>query len=81
VAQAGSDELLGALGAAIRAQRTARGDTQERLAEAAGLHTTYLSDVERGRRNIGIINVDRLARALGVDLVALMRETEARRRC
>ena len=58
----------------------ARGLTQERLAEGAGLHTTYLSDVERGLRNIGVINLDRLASALSVDLATLMREVERQRR-
>ena len=53
--------------------------TQEGLAEGAGLHTTYVSDVERGLRNIGVINLDHLASALSVDLVALMGEVENRR--
>lgn len=79
VASRASNELLGALGAAVRSLRVARGITQERLAEAAGLHTTYVSDVERGLRNIGVINLDHLAVALSVDLVALMREVEERR--
>ena len=69
-----------ALGAVVRTFRLARGLTQERLAEGAGLHTTYVSDVERGRRNIGIINVDRMARALATDLVELMAAVEAERR-
>lgn len=74
-----SNELLRALGVAVRAFRTSRGLTQERLAEGAGLHTTYVSDVERGRRNIGVINLDRLAAALSIDLSTLMRDVEARR--
>lgn len=59
--------------------RISRGLTQERLAEGAGLHTTYVSDVERGRRNVGFVNIDRLAAALSVDLPTLMREVDARR--
>lgn len=74
-----SNEALRALGAAVRALRIARGLTQERLAEGAGLHTTYVSDVERGRRNVGFINVALLASALGVDLPTLMSEVEAER--
>jgi transcriptional regulator with XRE-family HTH domain len=53
--------------------------TQEGLAEGAGLHTTYVSDVERGRRNVGVINLDRLASALSVDLPTLMGEAQRRR--
>jgi len=64
----------------VRSLRIARGLTQERLAEGAGLHTTYVSDIERGRRNIGFINLSLLARALGVDLPTLMSEVEAERR-
>lgn len=64
----------------MRALRIARGLTQERLAEGAGLHTTYVSDIERGRRNVGFINLSLLASALGVDLPTLMSEVEAERR-
>ena len=74
-----SPELPLALGQAVRALRLARGITQEQLAEAAGLHPRYVNDVERGRRNIGISNVDRLAQGLSVDLPTLMTEVETLR--
>ncbi len=80
MAGTGSDELLRALGVAIRTFRLARGLTHERLAEVSGLHTTYISDIERGRRNIGFVNLDRLTRALATDLVELMAAVEAERR-
>ena len=80
MAGTGTNELLGALGAAVRELRLARGLTQEGLADRAGLHTTYVSDVERGRRNVGMINVDRLVQALSTDLVDLMRIVEEERR-
>ena len=80
MADATSRELLAALGRAIRSLRLERGLTREHLAERAGLHTTYVSDVERGLRNIGFVNLDRLARALAVDLVGLMTEVQAGRR-
>ena len=73
------NELLRALGAAVRAIRLGHGITQERLAELAGLHTTYVSDIERGLRNVGLINLGRLASALDIDLPTLMREVEAER--
>ena len=56
-----------------------RSVSQERLAEESGLHPRYISDVERGRRNVGMVNVDRLARALSVDLPTLMAGVEAQR--
>lgn len=76
-----SPDVLIALGHAIRALRLERGFSQERLAEESGLHPRYVSDVERGRRNVGMVNVERLARALSVDLPTLMAgvESELRR--
>lgn len=53
--------------------------SQEHLAERAGLHPRYVSDVERGRRNVGIVNVERIALALAVDLPTLMAEVESGR--
>ena len=43
-----------------------RGWTQEVLAEAAGVHRTYVGSVERGERNMGLDNLERFAEALGV---------------
>ncbi|NCT99676.1 MAG: helix-turn-helix transcriptional regulator [Comamonadaceae bacterium] len=60
-------------GAALRAYREERGLTQERLAEAADLHTNYVSSVERGERNLSLHNIARLAYALEIDVSALVR--------
>lgn len=56
----------------LRATRKAAGLSQEALGERAELHPTYVGSVERGERNISIDNMERLATALGVDLVALL---------
>lgn len=69
------DELA-AFGGAVRALRRRRGLTQERLSELSELDQTYLSGVERGRRNLGLRNVYRIARALGVAGSALLVEAE-----
>ena len=74
-----SSEVLVAFGLAVRARRKARGFSQEQLAEASGLHPRYVSDVERGQRNIGMRNVDRLAQALAIDLQTLFADVEANR--
>ena len=71
--------LLSAFGGAVRSLRLARGLSQESLAEAARLHVTYISSLERGRRNVSLVNIDRLSRALEVDLVALMAAVESKR--
>src|ERR1035437_1012902 len=58
--------VLAAFGQNVRKRRDARRITQEVLAERAELDRTYISDIERGTRNLGIENVVRLASALGV---------------
>jgi transcriptional regulator with XRE-family HTH domain len=59
-------------GKGIRRVRTARGWSQEQLADRAGLHRTYIGAVERGERNISIVNLERIARALEVRLPELL---------
>jgi transcriptional regulator with XRE-family HTH domain len=48
------------------------------LADEAGIHRTYVGDVERGTRNIALINIGRIAAALGVPMSRLMQEAEKR---
>ena len=63
-------------GFAVRVRREELGLTQEELAERARIHRTYLSDVERGSRNLSLVNIERLARALSVSLSELFRLVE-----
>lgn len=55
-----------AFGAAVRTLRIDRQLTQEGLADLAELHTTYVSSVERGERNLSLHNIVRIAHALEV---------------
>ncbi len=57
---------LAAFGQRVVVLRRERGLSQQALALAAGLDPTYLSGVEQGRRNLGLINIRRLAAALDV---------------
>jgi ribosome-binding protein aMBF1 (putative translation factor) len=50
----------------LRLLRQEKGWSQEAFADEAGLHRTYISDLERGARNPTITVVDKLATALGV---------------
>lgn len=61
-----SHPALRKFGRFVREQREAKGLTQEDLAGAAGLDRTYISHLERGRRNPGLLHLRRLAKALGV---------------
>jgi transcriptional regulator with XRE-family HTH domain len=65
-------EVLVRFGARLRKVRIAKGISQEKLAALAGLHRTYVSSVERGSRNISLINIDKLAIALDVPMARLM---------
>lgn len=60
-----------AFGATIRAVREEKGWSQEEFAHRARIHVTYLSGLERGRRNPTLNVIARLARALGVPLSRL----------
>lgn len=51
----------------LRIQRTAKGLSQEALADIAKLHRTFVSEVEREIRNLSIDNIEKLANALEVD--------------
>ena len=61
-------QLLEAFGRRVRYLRMSLGVSQEALAERAGLHRTYIGAVERGEKNISLINIARLASALGQPL-------------
>lgn len=65
------------LGNALRRRRKSLGISQEDLADRAGLHRTYVSDVERGTRNVSVKNLFRLAAALRMPASALIRSAEA----
>ena len=63
-------------GYAVKVRREELGLTQEDLAEKAGIHRTYLSDVERGTRNLSLINIERLAAALAMSRSVLFAAVE-----
>ena len=53
-------------GNSVRRLRLQRKVSQETLAHMAGLHTTYVGRIERGRQNISLTNIGKIARALKV---------------
>jgi CheY-like chemotaxis protein len=63
--------IIKAFGDTVKSRRNLVGISQEELAERADLHRTYVSDVERGARNVSLKNITRIAQALGVSTAEL----------
>lgn len=61
-------------GLAVRKLRKNQGISQEELAERCGLHRTYISDVELGKRNVSLENIERIASSLNISLIDLFVE-------
>lgn len=66
-----------AFGFRLRELRLSRGMSQEALAHEAGLDRTYISSCERGKRNISLENIHRLAAALDVSPATLLESSGA----
>ncbi|MDP3997270.1 MAG: helix-turn-helix transcriptional regulator [bacterium] len=56
----------------LRVARLKVGLSQEKLATKAGLHRTYISDIERGFRNVSLKNIEKLAKAIGIPAKSLL---------
>jgi transcriptional regulator with XRE-family HTH domain len=69
-------KLLLNLGQRIRLFRKQKGLSQEELAEVTGLHRTYIGGVERGERNISIVNLTAIAKALDISLSELVQKVD-----
>lgn len=64
-------EILKLVGARIRDVRKSRGLSQEALAEKSGFNPSYIGFVERAERNISLINLEKIAKALNVSVYQL----------
>lgn len=63
-------------GQAIRKFRTDKQISQESFAYMCGLHRTYISDIERGLRNVSIENIEKMAKALDMRISDIFKEIE-----
>jgi transcriptional regulator with XRE-family HTH domain len=61
------DEILKLFGERLREIRTDRNLSQERLAELAGLDRNYIGQIERAERNVALVNIIRIAKALEIE--------------
>lgn len=70
-----SERLL-LFGRTIRCIRNEKKMSQEQLADLCGLHRTYVSDVELGKRNVSLENIEKMADALDVKISDIFRRVE-----
>jgi DNA-binding helix-turn-helix protein len=61
------EEILVKFGKKVREYRTQKGISQEKLAEIASLHRTYIGMIERAEKNITLINIEKIAKALDIE--------------
>ncbi len=69
-----TESVLKKFGLRIKELRLARHLSQEAFADECGFDRTYISGIERGLRNVSLINLDLLARCLGMSLSKLLED-------
>jgi transcriptional regulator with XRE-family HTH domain len=62
------ENIIERIGLNIRIIREQRGLSQEKLGDLAGLHRAYIGQIERGEKNIGLKNLEKIASALNVSV-------------
>jgi transcriptional regulator with XRE-family HTH domain len=61
-------------GKAVRKKRHKLGVSQEEFADICGLDRTYIGGIERGERNVALVNIEKIAKALKISLPELFRQ-------
>ena len=67
------EEIRRRFGRAVRRRRERTGVSQEAFADHCGLHRTYWGAIERGERNVSLVNLEKIARAFKLSLSELFR--------
>lgn len=65
------EDICKQFGLTLKKHRLAKSLSQEKLAEITGLHRTYISSVERGKRSISLNNIQKIATALEIEIFKL----------
>ena len=65
-------DICKSFGNRVRDLRLKQGLSQEVLAQKSGLHRTYIGGVERGERNISLVNIQKIANALNLSLTCIV---------
>lgn len=66
-------DIKAAFGDRIKALRLEKKISQEELAHVAGIDRTYISDIEKGRRNVSLVVIQKLAKALDKEIFELFK--------
>lgn len=66
------NRILRQFGNKVKKLRKAKGWPQEKLAKKAGLHRTYIGSIERSERNVSLINIEKIAKALNINVKNLL---------
>lgn len=69
---ASESPALASFGKAVRAARLLQGISQEALADLAGLDRSYMGGIERGEHNVALVNIKKIATALGLTVAQVM---------
>ncbi len=67
------NSILKRFGNNVKRLRKSQGWSQEDLADKSGLHRTYIGSIEKGGRNVSLINIERMAKSLHVDIETLIK--------
>ena len=67
------DDIRLRFGKAVRKKRHTLGVSQEEFADICGLDRTYIGGIERGERNVALVNIERIAKALKLSISELFR--------
>ena len=67
-------DIRGRFGKAVRSRRNKLGVSQEEFAYMCGLDRTYIGGIERGERNVSLLNIEKIAEALKISLSELFRK-------
>jgi ribosome-binding protein aMBF1 (putative translation factor) len=68
-----AEKYASSFGRAVRKRRQKLGLSQEEFADVCGLDRTYIGGIERGERNVSLVNLERIAKGLRVSLAELLR--------
>lgn len=66
-------KILVKFGQRVRQEREKQGLSQEELANKAKVHRTYIGMIERAEKNITLINIEKIAKALGINIDSLLK--------